>query len=107
MVISVETEVRPARSVEYIGFVWDAQAKTVSVPPDTRRREYRRGSQEFTQTRAIEDDVAACDWKSWAFCAKTVSPTMRHISSLLHVAVRRKIDWNLIEAKGETRTDLQ
>ena len=42
MVISMEKEVRPARSVEYIWFVWDAQPKTVSVPPDTRRREYRR-----------------------------------------------------------------
>ena len=45
--------------------------------------------------------------ESWAFCAKTVSPTMWHICSLLHAAVRRKIDRNLIEAKGEARTDLQ
>ena len=64
VVISVEKEVRPARSVEYIGFVWDAQAKMVSVPQNTRRREYRRGNQEFTQARTIEDDVAAPDWKA-------------------------------------------
>lgn len=105
VIISSEKEVRPAGSVEYIGFVWDAQAKTVGVS-EARRREYRRAVRNLLrhgQSKATWQRVIG----KLGFLREAVGPTMRHIRSLLHTVARRNIGKTLIEAVGEARTDLE
>lgn len=105
VVVSEEKEVRPATRVEYIGFVWDAAAKTVGVP-DERRREYRRAVRNLlrhAQSRATWRRVIG----KLGFLREAVGPTMRHIRSLLHAVARRRTGAGLIEAEGEARQDLE
>lgn len=105
VVVSEEKEVRPATRVEYIGFVWDAAAKTVGVP-DKRRREYRRAVRNLlrhAQSKGVWRRVIG----KLGFLREAVGPTMRHIRSLLHVVARRRAGAGLIEAEGEARQDLE
>ena len=101
--ISAEKEVQPAKEVEFLGFVWNSQKKTVAVPKE-RRREYRRGVMNLIrcpQSRATWRRVIG----KLGFLRQAVGPAMRHIRSLLHVIAKRKGP-KLLEASGEALEDL-
>lgn len=104
VIVSAKKEVEPTQRAEFIGFVWDAEAKTVGVPTE-RRAEYRRAVKNLLrcpQTRATWRRVIG----KLGFLREAVGPTMRHIRSLLHAAARRSGP-KLLEATGEAREDLE
>ena len=105
VIISQKKEVQAANKVEFIGFMWDAQNKTVGVPKE-RRREYRRAVKNLLrhpQSRATWRRVIG----KLGFLREAVGPTMRHIRSLLHAAASRRNKGELIEATPEARQDLE
>lgn len=105
VVISTKKEVLPARTVEFIGFDWDAEHKAVRVP-EKRRREYRRAVKNLlrhAQTRATWRRVIG----KLGFLKEAVGPTMRHVRSLLHAVAKRREKGSLLEAQGEAKEDLQ
>lgn len=102
VVASEDKEVGPATRVPFLGFEWDAGAKTVSVP-QTRRAEYRRAVANLLrhpQSRAV--------WRATIgkllFLREAVGPALRHTRSLMWASRRRG---QLIEAVGEAREDLE
>lgn len=103
--VSTKKEVKPATSVDFIGFTWDAAKKTVGVPKE-RRREYQRGVKNLIrhpQTRSTWRRVIG----KLGFLREAVGPAMRHIRSLLHTVAARNNRGHLIEATGEALEDLR
>lgn len=105
VVVSEKKEVEPARKVEYIGFTWDAERKTIGVAPE-RRREYLRGVKNL-----MRHPQSRSTWRraigKLGFLREAVGPTMRHVGSLLHVVASRRNGGKLIEAQGEALEDLK
>lgn len=104
VVISTEKEVQPARRVEFIGYLWDAERKVVAVPRE-RRAEYRRAVKNLLRHPQSRDTWRRVVGKL-GFLREAVGPTMRHIRSLLHVIAARR-HRGLIAAEGEAQTDLE
>lgn len=102
VVVSEDKEVGPATRVPFLGFEWDAEFKTVSVP-QSRRAEYRRAV-----ANLLRHPQSQAVWRSTIgkllFLGEAVGPAMRHTRSLMWTSMGRR---RLIEAKGEAREDLE
>lgn len=104
VVVATEKEVQPSKSVEFIGYLWDAERKVVAVPRE-RRAEYRRAVKNLLRHPQSRDTWRRVVGKL-GFLREAVGPTMRHIRSLLHTIAARR-HRGLIAAEGEARTDLE
>lgn len=101
--LSPKTAQTPSEEVEYLGLVWNARDKTVSIT-DQRRKEYRRRIKNLLragQTRKVWQQTIG----KLLFLREVVGPTVRHVRSLLH-QIRRRPEGKLIQAEGEAREDL-
>lgn len=104
VVISTGKEIQPARRVEFIGLVWDAERKVVAVPRE-RRAEYRRAVKNLLRHAQRRETWRRTIGKL-GFLREAVGPTMRHIRSLLQV-IRSRHGKGLISVEGEAREDLE
>lgn len=103
VVLSEEKGSGVTQRAEYLGFIWDAAAKTIGVSKE-RRKQYRREVNNLLrhgQTRKV--------WRKLIgrllFLRQAVGPTLRHIRSLLH-AVNASKGQKLVEGVGEAKMDL-
>lgn len=103
VILSPKTSHIPRAEVEYLGFVWNADKKTVSITSE-RRKEYRRKIKNLLRTGQSR--------KVWLqtigkllFLREVVGPALRHVRSLMH-QTRRRAGEKLVEAAGEAREDL-
>lgn len=103
VVLSDKTSRVPTRRVEFLGFLWDATTKEISVTAD-RRKEYRREVRNLLrhpQSPAVWRKVIG----KLLFLKEAVGTTLRHSRSLLK-ALNGCKHGNLVEATGEARQDL-
>ena len=104
VILSDKTSRHPSRRVEFLGFLWDASTKEISVTSD-RRREYRREVKNLLrhpQTITVWRRVVG----KLIFLRDAVGTTLRHTRSLMKL-LRSNNKHGLIEATEEARQDLQ
>lgn len=103
VILSEKTTRLPAKRVEFLGFLWDAGTKEVSVT-GPRRKEYRREVRNLlrhTQAPSVWRKVVG----KLLFLQEAVGHSLRHLRSLMH-ALRGARKGSLLAAEGEAREDL-
>lgn len=104
VVLADKTSRRPSRKVEFLGFLWDASTKEISVTP-ARRSEYRREVKNL-----LRHPQSSSVWRrvvgKLIFLREAVGTTLRHTRSLMKL-LRSSKRHGLLEATGEARQDLQ
>lgn len=101
--LSPKTSQIPREEVSYLGCIWNAREKTVSIDTD-RRKEYLRRVKNLlrtAQTRKTWQQVIG----KLLFLRQVIGPTLRHTRSLMH-AMRKRNGDRLIVATEEARQDL-
>lgn len=103
VVVSQKTSHQPDTSVEYLGFLWDARAKTVSIT-QARRREYRRRIRNLLrapQKKSVWQQTVG----KLLFLRTVVGPAVRHIRSIISCMTNSPKGLR-IPPLGEAREDL-
>ena len=103
MILSTKRPIVADREVEFLGFKWDAQRKTLSVT-EQKCKKYRKEVENL-----LRQPQPIMRWKAVVgrllFPRKAVGPTLRHLRSILRV-IRGRRKRVRLEAVGEAREDL-
>lgn len=101
--LSTKKPATVAREVEFLGFLWSAERKTVGLTGE-RRKQYRRVVQNL-----LRGDHPVPRWRTaigkLVFLKEAVGPTLRHVRSLLKLIRGKKVGTR-VSAEGEAREDL-
>ena len=103
VIISEKTSQIPAREVEFLGFLWNAERKEISVTKE-RCREYRR-----RVSNLLRHPQSPQTWRKLVgkllFLRDAVGGTVRHVRSII-AALNEGKNLRLVEAKEEAAADL-
>lgn len=103
VLISEKTSQLPSREVEFLGFLWNAEKKMISVTKE-RCKEYRR-----RVANLLRHPQSPQTWRKIVgkllFLRDAVGATLRHVRSIM-TALKEGKRQRLIEASGEARDDL-
>ena len=103
VVLSTKKPIVIAREVEFLGFLWSSEKKTVGLTEE-RRREYRRVIKNLLRTPHPVKRWRTAIGKL-IFLKEAVGPAIRHVRSIIKlVKGRRKM--TKIKATGEAEQDL-
>lgn len=103
VVLSTKKPITIAREVEFLGFRWSAEKKTIGLTEE-RRKEYRRVIKNL-----LRSPHPVKRWRTaigkLVFLKEAVGPTLRHVRSIIRLVKGRR-DTTRIRATGEAEEDL-
>lgn len=104
IVLSDKKQIEVKEEVVFLGFLWSARKKTISVMKE-RRRKYRRIIKNLLRTA---QPIAR--WKSTVgkliFLREAIGPALRHVRSILKLIKGRRVV-DRIKPSGEVEVDLK